>query len=438
MKMFANVFKREGRSSEVALNLRDPALKNLWGSYETVSGASITPESSLRISGWYACVRIISSAVAKTPLITYARLESGGKERAVAHPVYSILHDQPNPFMSPMEWRKAAQSHVLNWGNAFALIERNGGGDVVALWPMHPSRVRLQVVRPQNRIWYYYATETGGEQQLPMENVLHIRGLSSDGILGYSPVDLQREALGLAKIEEEYRARFFKNDAKPGAIVEYPGAMSDSAYARFKEDWANTYAGLGNKFKIGFLEQGLKWHDVGMPPDVAQFIEGRKFQLEELARITGVPLVLLQSTEKSTSWGTGVAEILRAFLENCLLDWFIEWEQRVRIALFNPKERGKYFVEHELKNYLRGDPKGEAEVLQIMRRNGAINVDEWRSIVNMNPLPGGLGKKYIIEGNMTTLDKVGQEPAPKPAASLNGAANGDGARYLNGHAENHD
>ena len=409
MKFFSNL--AEKRSSEVAFTLRDPASKLFFGGFETVGGAHVTPENSLRISGWYSCVRIISSNIAKTPLITYRRLEVG-KERAINHPCYRVLHDQPNPWMTPMEYFKACQAHLLGWGNSFSMVERDGAGRVVALWPLHPTRVRMQIVTEQGRIWYYYRQENGSEQQLAMEDVLHVRGLSSDGILGYSPVDLMREAIGLAKIEEEYRARFFKNDGRPGGIVEYPGQMSEDGYRRFKADWQETYTGLGNKFKIGFLEQGLKWHDVGVPPDVAQFIEGRKFQVEELARITGVPLVLLQSTEKSTSWGTGIDSIKQAFLENCLLDWFTEWAQRVNLTLFTERERKSYFAEHELKNFLRGAPKTEAEVLQIERRNGVINVDEWRAITNRNPLPNGLGQKYIVEGNMTTLDKVGEDPKP--------------------------
>ncbi len=439
MGILDRAFERRSTEQTFPLGwLRDPSWASVF-SGGSITGAHITPENALRISGWFACLRIISSAVGKTPRITYRRLKKG-KERAVNHPVYGICHDAPNPFMTPMEFFKLGQLCLLSYGNSFSFIERNGGGDVVALWPMHPSRIRLQIVYDENggprRIWYFHYPQNGGEQRLPMESVLHVRGLSCDGILGYSPVDLMREALGLAKIEEEYRARFFFNDARPGAIVEYPGTMSSEAFERYKRDWTETYAGLGNKFKIGFLEQGLKWHDVGLPPQTAQFIEGRQFQLEELARITGVPLVLLQSVEKTTSWGTGVAEIKRAFLENCLLDWFVEWEQRLSAALFTPTERKTYFVEHELKNYLRGDPKTEAEVLQIERRNGVINADDWLEITNRNPLPNKLGQIYIVEGNMTTLDKVGQG-SQAPATPSLPASNGNGAsptRYLNGGA----
>lgn len=421
----------ERRSTEIALSLRDPALKELWG-YNSVAGGNITPESSLRISGWYAGVQIIAGAIASLPLITYERLTPQGKRRATAHPNYRILHDQPNPWMTPTEFFENLQAHILQWGNSFALIERNGAGAVSALWPIAPNRVRMQVIG--QRIWYYYYAEDGSEQQIPMDSMLHVRGLARPGdysIWGYSPVDLAREQLGLAKAEEEYRARFFKNDARPGAIVEYPGKMSDDAYKRFKADWQETYGGLGNKYKLGFLEQGLKWHDVGFPPETAEFIEGRKFQLEEIARILRIPLVLLQSTEKATSWGTGIEQFMLGFVQFTIREWLKRWERRLNVALFTPTEQRRFFCEFFIKDLLRADSITEAQVLQIERRNGVINADDWLEITNRNPLPNGQGRIYIIEGNMTRLDQVGKNNSPgAPAPALNGSANG--SRLLNG------
>lgn len=428
MQALERAFER--RSVEQTMLLNDPALRDLFsGGYRSVAGANINPHTALRISGWYAGVQIISGAVASLPAITYERLQRG-KNRATAHPVYRILHDQPNPWMTPTEYFENGQAHILGWGNHFSMIERNGGGQVTALWPMAPDRVRMQVVPEQRRIWYYHYAENGAEQQLPMENVLHVRGLARPGdysIWGYSPVDLAREALGLAKVEEEYRARFFRNDARPGAIVEYPGTMSADAYDRFKKDWQDTYSGLGNKFKIGFLEQGLKWHDVGFAPEAAEFIEGRKFQLEEIARILRIPLVLLQSTEKATSWGTGIEQFMLGFVQFTIREWLKRWERRLNISLFTPTEQRKYYVEFLVKDLLRADSKTEAEVLQIERRNGIINANDWLEITNRNPLPDDLGEKYIVEGNMTTLEQVGEEPEPEPTPPAE-------PRYLNGHA----
>lgn len=431
MKLFGNLaLKREQRSTEQTLALGDPALRDLFsGGYQSVAGANITPESALRLSAWNAGVQIISGAIASLPLITYRRLERG-RSRAVNHPVYRVLHDQPNPWMTPTEYFENGQAHILGWGNHFSLIERDGGGAVVALWPLAPDRVQMQVASSFGRIWYFHYAEVGGVQRVAMEDMLHVRGLARPhdySVWGYSPVDLAREALGLAKVEEEYRSRFFKNDARPGAIVEYPIGMSKDAYDRFKADWRETYAGLGNKFKIGFLEQGLKWHDVGLAPEAAEFIEGRKFQLEEIARILRIPLILLQSTEKATSWGTGIEQFMLGFVQFTIREWLKRWERRLNIALFTPREQQRYFCEFLIKDLLRADSKTEAEVLQIERRNGIINANDWLEITNRNPLPGQVGEKYVIEGNMTTLDKVGEEPAPA-APSAAQPDNGTGAQ----------
>jgi len=413
------------RSSEQTLSLRDPALKNLWGSYNTVAGGNITPENSLRISGWYAGIQILAGCVASLPAITYQRL-ARGKKRAIKHPVYRVLHDQTNSWNTPTEFFETSMAHLIMRGNSFALIERDGAGRVMALWPMAPERMRLQIVEGQ-RIWYYHRAANGGEQQLRMEDVLHVRGLSSDGILGYSPVDLAREALGLAKAEEEYRARFFKNDARPGAVVEYPGAMSEDAYQRFKSDWQETYGGLGQKFKIGFLEQGLKWHDIGFPPETAQFIEGRKFQLEEIARILRIPLILLQSTEKATSWGTGIEQFMLGFIQFTIREWLKRWERRINISLFTPAEQQEFFAEFLVKDLLRADSITEAQVLQIERRNGVINADDWLEITNRNPLPAKQGQIYVIEANMQSLEALQRQAADETVeGDGQGAANGNG------------
>jgi HK97 family phage portal protein len=419
------------------LYLNDPALKEYFGGYHSVTGAHVTPENSLHISGWYAGVQILAGAVSSLPCIVYERLERG-RRRADNHSNYRLLHDQPNPWMTSLEFFENAQAALIMWGNSFSLIERNGAGKVTALWPMPPNRVRMQVVN--QRIWYYYHPLEGGEIQLRMEDVLHVRGLARHqdySVWGYSPVDLAREQLGLAKAEEEYRARFFKNDAMPGAIVEYPNKISDAAYKRFKEDWQETYGGLGNKFKIGFLEQGLKLSQIGFPPEAAEFIEGRKFQLEEIARILRIPLVLLQSTEKATSWGTGIEQFMLGFVQFTVREWLSRWERRLNISLFTPAEQKKYYVEFLVKALLRADSKTEAEVLQIERRNGIVSANDWLEITNRNPLPGTMGEKYIVESNMMNLEMLGEEAEDQAPAPTNGAGNGAGAgrKFLNGSAK---
>ena len=424
------LFTKQFRSTEQTLFLKDPELYEIFAQrYRTKIGQTITPEGSLRISPWYAGVQIIAGSIAAMPCVTYKRAKTGaGRTRAYSHPVYDLLHDEPNEWMTAFEFIETSMGHLLTWGNSFALIERYGSGALAALWPVAPNRVRIEVVN--GRLVYYHHPINGGEQRIPMENMLHVRGLSSDGILGYSPVDLAREQLGLTKAEEEYRERFFLNDARPGAIVEYPGRMDDQAYERFKKDWKETYAGLGNKYKIGFLEAGLKWHDVGFPPEASQFIEGRKFQVEEIARILRIPLVLLQSTEKATSWGTGIEQFKQGFVDFTLREWMTRWEKRFKKSLFTKAERQQYYVEFLADSLLRGDSRTRAEVLQIWRRNGIINADEWREIENKNPLPGGKGKEYIIESNMQLLTPrsalLQAQDEQQKIALGNGNGNGNG------------
>jgi HK97 family phage portal protein len=415
-----------------ALTLKDPALNALFLSQKSIAGANITPENSLKISGWYAGVRILAETCASIPKIVYRRLPLGGKDRAPEHPVYKLVHTAPNPFMTVPEFYECMMAHTVCWGNSFAVIESNGGGRPIALWPQMPSQTRIQ--KADGRLWYYFRQPDGTELQAPQSAVLHVRALSSDGILGYSPVDLMREPLGLAKIEEEYRARFFANDARPGIALEYPGSLSEPAFQRYKQEWNEKFSGSENKFRIAFLEQGLKLTAIGFPPEAAQFIEGRKFQLEEIARILGIPLVLLQSTEKATSWGTGIEQFMLAFLQFTIMPWLNRWDARLNTSLFSESEQKVYFVESLIDYLLRADSITRATVLQIWRRNGIINADDWLELENRNPLPGNQGKTYIIEGNMTRLDQVGMthEPdddEPEPVPAMNGTSNGNGLAH---------
>lgn len=401
-------------TSQTGRHPGDPALMDWFGGRETIAGANITPKTALSISPWYACVRILAETIASQPFITYRRRTEGGRERATDHPVYRLLHDAPNPFMTAMEFIESRQAHLLGWGNAFAEIEWSKAGRPVALWPLPPDHIRIQVMPDQ--LWYYVRPPDGGpEIQLRQEQMLHVRGLSSDGVIGYGVVDLLRESLGLTQVEQEYRARFFKNDARPGGIIEYPGMLSDDAYRRYKQDWQEVYGGIGNKFRLAFLEQGLKYHDTAFTPEAAQFIEGRKFQKEEMAMITGVPLILLQGTEKATSWGTGIEQFLLAFAQFTIRPWNKRWEGRFNASLFTEPEQRSFYVEALMEDFLRADSKTRAEVMQIWRRNGIVNANQWLEMENRNPIPGDAGEIYVIEGNMTRLDKVGLQPEPSPA-----------------------
>lgn len=406
MELFKSLF--EGRD----MSLRDPALKayyDSWGGGESVAGPLVTENNALKIGAVLACVRIIAEAIASLPLLLYRRTD-GGKERASDHPLYGILHDRPNPFMTSFEFREALQGHLLLWGNAFAEIERDGAGRVAALWPLPPNKMRLQEYN--RRLYYYVTLDDGGELQLRDDQVLHVRGLSSDGRIGYSPIALARETLGLTKAEEEYRARFFRNDGNPGGVLEHPGELTTEAQNRLRAQWAEKYSGVQNKFKPAILEEGMKWVSVNIPAKDAEFIEGRKFQIEEIARIFRVPLVLLQSTEKATSWGTGIEQFMLAFVMHTIQPWCERSEERYDVALLTEAELARgYYIEHQIDALLRADAKTRAEALQIKRLNGVLNANEWRALDNENAIAGQAGTEYWRPANMG----LAGEPMPEPA-----------------------
>lgn len=421
----------EKRNSEVIFSLRDPALKELFGGgATTTSGVRISENNALKIGAVFSCVNDISQDIAKMPFHTLRDLGAKGRERANAHPVYRLLKSKPNPFMTSTTFRHAMQAYLLTWGNAFAEIKRNGSGQVIAIWPWRPDQVRLQIF--ENRIFYYYRNDKGGEDQFRQDQVLHLRGLG-DGILGYSVISLHRESMGLCVASQEYRARFFANDARPGGVFEHPAKLSGQAHDNLRKDLREKLGG-GNQRSFAILEEGMKWHDVGIPPNDAQFIEGWMANKEDIAGIYRMPPYKIGILKPGTVSHSSVEQAALDYYTDCLLFWVICWEQGCDNALFTDSEIAAGYYTKLLPNHiLRADSITRATVLEKWRRNGIVNADEWRELEDMNPLPNSLGKKYVIEANMTTLDKIGEEPdAGGLVSGINGAARKNG--YTKGHA----
>lgn len=418
MKLFSNLaVKREQRSTEVQLSLRDPALKGLF-SYGsgTTAGVHVSEESALRIGAVYSCVNNISQDISKMPFRVYRDLGAKGREASTAHPLYNLLKRRPNPLMTSLTFRQFMQVNLLLWGNAFAEIDRNGGGQVIAIRPWRPDRVRLQFFN--DKLFYYYIDENGSEKQYRQDQVLHLRGLSRDGILGYSVISLQRESMGLCVASQEYRARFFANDARPGGVFEHPGRLSEPAHESLRKDLQQKLGGA-NQRSFAILEEGMQWKDVGIPPNDAQFIEGWQASKEDIAGIYRMPPYKIGILKPGTVSHASVEQAALDYYQDCLLFWVIAWEQGCDGALFTDAELNQqYYTKLLTDNVLRADSKTRAEVFQIWRRNGVLSADEWRELEDMNPLSDGQGKVYVIESNMQRLDQVGQEPAApaQPAA----------------------
>ena len=348
---------------------------------DTTSGIHINDTVALGIPAVYACVRVLTEAIASLPLITYERLPNGDRERARDFSLFRLLHDEPNPLMTSFELRELLVGHLCLRGNAYCFTERQDG-EVVALWPLHPDRVTVEV--SGRELLYKHQPSDGPEKTYPMADMLHIRGLSSDGIIGYSPLTLLRDSFGYAKAVNEYAASYFKNDASPGGILSTPAALSAQAFTNLREAWTTGHAGKGKHHRVAILDNDLKWEQIGISPQDSQLIESQKFSVVEIARVFRVPLNLVMDYERSTY--SNVTEQNRSFLTHTLQPWLTRIEQALTKSLLTAAEKERYFIEHLTQAFLRADTKTRFESYKIAIEAKFLTVDEVRQLENMNAL----------------------------------------------------
>lgn len=393
---------------------------NYWPQ-ETKSGAKVDESTALGLPAVWACIRILSEDIGSLPLHLYTR-QAQGKTRAANHPLYLLLHDRPNPEMSAMSFRETMASHILAWGNAYAEKELDALGRVKALWPWPPNKV--EVHRDQNTRQIYYLVqvdESGQKKKFLREQVLHIPGLSFNGLVGYSPIGKLRESIGMAAALEEFGARFFGQGTNPGLVVSHPGKLSDQAHKNLKDSLTMAYSGLGKSHRLMLLEEGMRPEKIGIPPNEAQFIESKRFQLAEIARIYRMPLHKLQEYEKGMAFAS-VEQFSLDYVVGTLTPWLVRFEQGYNWQLFSTDlERRRYFWEHLVAGLLRGDLKTRYEAYAVGRNWGWLSADDIREFENMNPLPDGKGQIYLQPLNMV---EAGEEP-PTPEPSQPGNGNGD-------------
>ena len=376
----------------------------------TTSGKTVTERSAMQMTAVYSCVRILSEAVAGLPLHLYKYTDSGGKAMALDHPLYHLLHDEPNPEMSSFVFRETLMTHLLLWGNAYAQIIRNGKNEIVALYPLMTNK--MSVDRDENgRLYYTYyrgSDETIKDKEfavtLQPSEVLHIPGLGFDGLVGYSPIAMAKNAIGMAIACEEYGAKFFANGAAPGGVLEHPGTIKDPQ--RVRESWQSTFGGSGNANKIAVLEEGMKYTPIGISPEQAQFLETRKFQINEIARIFRVPPHMVGDLEKSSF--SNIEQQSLEFVKYTLDPWVIRWEQSIQRSLLSRDEKAVYFVKFNLEGLLRGDYQSRMNGYAIGRQNGWMSANDIRELENLDRIPAeDGGDLYLINGNMLPLKNAG-------------------------------
>jgi HK97 family phage portal protein len=351
-----SIFSRLFRSRDKPKNRLGSAYSFFFGG--TSSGKAVNERTAMQATAVYACVRILAESVAGLPIHVYQYKADGGKEKVLSHPLYPILHDEPNAEMTSFVFREVMMSHLLLWGNAYAQIIRDGRGRVLALYPLLPNK--MDVDRAQNgELFYTYRRDSeesrfdpnGGTVILRRDEVLHIPGLGFDGLIGYSPIAMAKNAIGMAMATEEYGATFFANGANPGGVLEHPGVVKDPK--RVRESWNAVYQGSANAHRIAVLEEGMKFQQIGIPPEEAQFLETRRFQLYEIARIFRVPPHMVGELERSSF--SNIEQQSLDFVKYTLDPWVVKWEQAIQQALLLPSEKHRYFVKFNVDGLLRGD-----------------------------------------------------------------------------------
>jgi HK97 family phage portal protein len=396
----------------------------LGGQGPAKSGVNVTEDTALNISAVWACTQLIAGNLASLPLIHYRRAANGDRERATDTKLYRLLHDEPNSEMSSASFLETLQQHVLIWGNAFAEILRDGNGRVVELYPIEPWRVSgVRQNGLAGPLRYRIAQRDGTDEVLAPEEILHIPGLSSNGVWGYSVIRKARESFGLTMATEAFGATFFGKGSTFGGILTHPGAMTPDNVEKLRNSLKDRHEGVDRAHQFIILQGGMTYTPVGIPGRDAQFLQQRQFQLSEIARWFGVPPHLIGDVEKSTSWGAGIQQQTIGFLQFTLRRWLVKWERELNRKLISPLERNLQFIEFQIDALERGDQESRYRAYATGIQWGFMTRNEVRGLENLPQIEGG--DTPLVPANMTTEEKI-TAPEPKPVVAMPAAAPNEG------------
>nr|DAT97699.1 MAG TPA: Portal [Caudoviricetes sp.] len=385
----------------------------------TAAGKTVNERSAMQLTAVYACVRILAEGIAGLPLHLYKCGKNGSREKAVDHPLYFLLHDEPNPEMTSFVFRETLMTHLLLYGNCYCQIIRDGRGQVAALYPLMPNQ--MSVDRDEKGQLYYTYLRSGEEADtmkkgtvyLLPEDVLHIPALGFDGLVGYSPIAMAKNSIGMGLACEEYGAKFFANGAAPSGVLEHPGTIKD--ITRLRESWNAIYGGSKNAGKVAILEEGMHYSPISISPNEAQFLETRKFQVDEIARIFHVPPHMIGDLERSTF--SNIEQQSLEFVKYTLNPWVCRWEQALTRSLLSPKEKREYSIKFNVDGLLRGDYQSRMNGYAVGRQNGWMSANDIRELENLDHIPAEQGGDlYLVNGNMIKMTDAATNPREKDSA----------------------
>jgi len=388
--------------------------EGLWGTNKSLSGELVDQDTALKFSAVFSCVRVLGETMASIPKHVY-RTDGDNKYVNPDHPIYNLIHSEPNELMTAFTFYETLMAHVTLWGNAYAEIIRS---KMIPeeLKIIHPGLV-TPVLYKNGTLKYSIKVSNKGEKVRWIEsmNMLHIPGLSFDGILGKSPLDIAADSIGLGLAMQRFGSEFFKNGASLTGVFEHPGKLSDKAYKHLTESLKQKATGQGERHGIQILEEGMKYAQMSIPPDSAQFIQSRNFQVNEIARIFRVPPHMIADLERSTN--NNIEHQGIEFVTYTMLPWCIRFEQEMNRKLFKESEKGKAFIKCNLGGLLRGDAKSRAEYFRIMNNMGVYSINDILALEDMNKI-GPDGDKRLVPANMMPLEDIknpNEAPQNEPA-----------------------
>jgi HK97 family phage portal protein len=396
-------------------NPRDPVIAQWFGIVDNDTGLVVDAATSMQVTAVSAAVRFLAQSVAMLPLILYRR-ENDGKIRDTKSNVAKVLHNQPNRFQTPYEFKEMMMAHVLLRGNGYAEILSTGGRGVDELMPLHPDRV-TPFWTDDGRRAYKYQPARGPSRVILDSEMFHLMFFSMDGLSGIDPISNHRRTIGLTIGAEKYGAKFYKNDATPPVALEYPGALSPEARQNVTESWSARHQGVNRSHKVAILEEGMKLHELSVTPENAQFLETRKFQVHDIARIFLIQPHLIGAMENATF--SNIEQQSLEFVIYTLTPWLTKFEQAVSRDLLNEREQQTMFAEFLVDALLRGDIAARYSAYSIGRQWGWLNANEIRGFENMNTIPSG--GQYIVPMNMTPTTSM-RDLTPEELASVQAVA----------------
>jgi HK97 family phage portal protein len=398
-----------------------PLLQWARGALVSIAGTTgriVTEQTALSVGPVYACVRVLAETLALMPLDLYRR-DTQGRVKDLDHPLYWILHDLPNPEVTSFELREALMGHLALWGNAYAEIQRGSDGEIIGLWPLLPNRMQRIDRDEQSRLRYWYRLPNGdgiilkGPFGTQPSQLLHLRGLAFDGIRGYSPMRLLRDAVGLTQAAEEYGSRFFGNSARPSGVLQVKGKLTDLQQSRLKSSWEEAHRGLTQAHRTAILEDGIEWKQIGINPDDAQFLQTRTFQVREIARIFRISPHLIQDLERATF--SNIEQLSIEFVNFTMKPWMRRWEQAIARDLIGIRNLETHFAKFNPSELMRGDLRSTLAAFAQGIQWGVYSPDDAREELGLNPRADGQGSRYLTPMNMV----VGPDGKPvlDPAAA---------------------